>query len=327
MLRLAVVLFLLGNGYAEASGYYSSAVGKSRSALRQVLHVIISSHTIIPYDSSGRTDTVDALMILDEDAANTNNVFLVYAQRSEPKTNYGNGGWNREHLWPQSYGLTNELAKSDLHNLRAEDGNVNSARGNKLFDVSNTNHVTYRFPAHAEALLCSTDSDSWEPPAHVKGDIARSLFYLAVRYQGGTTNEPNLILTDVLSEVRGTTNLMGRLTTLLQWHLGDPVDYAEGRRNDLIYERYQHNRNPFVDNPEWVLDVFAPELSIRREGHGCRLSWPAIYKDAVVLNSSSLAQPGAAWFDWGGSVTQTNGELFMIRPEESTSGYFRLGLR
>ena len=36
------------------------------------------------------------------------------------------------------------------------------------------------------------------------------------------------------------------------WHAGDPVDDLEKQRNDEIYNNWQHNRNPFIDHPEWV---------------------------------------------------------------------------
>jgi endonuclease I len=49
---------------------------------------------------------------------------------------------------------------------------------------------------------------------------------------------------------------MGKLATLLKWHEQDPVDAFETRRNDMIYSKYQHNRNPFIDHPEWVQAIW-----------------------------------------------------------------------
>lgn len=160
-------------------------------ALRRALHDIIRGHRVISYSSSA-TDTADALNVLEEDPVNTNNVILIYSCRSEPKNAFGlSTGWNREHLWPNSYGLdSRQPAYSDLHNLRAADATVNSARGNKLFDESDPAGPGYRFPASAEAPLTSTDNDSWEPPDTMKGDIARAMFYMAVRSNGATPNEP-----------------------------------------------------------------------------------------------------------------------------------------
>ena len=274
---------------APPAGYYSNAVGKTGQELRAALHAIIRGHRVIPYNSSSGVDTRQALRVLDEDPANTNNVLLVYAQRSEPKTNYP-AVWNREHLWPNSYGLDDSgPAFSDLHNLRPEDENVNSARGNKYFERSDTNSISYRFPAHAEAPECSTDDDSWEPPPNARGDIARALFYMDLRYEGDAPGEPDLILTELLREIMSSTNLMGRLTTLLKWHLADPVSDAERLRNDLVFERYQQNRNPFVDHPEWVLSVFAPRLTMQMDAPANRIHfcWPAIYGESMALEFSS----------------------------------------
>lgn len=294
---LKTFLVLLGGILATAfpapagppPGYYTSANGKTGEALRSVLHGIIRNHSVIPYSSSTRLDTSDALKVLDEDPANTNNVWLLYAQRSEPKSTFGlTTGWNREHLWPNSYGLDDiEPAYSDLHNLRAEDAHVNSTRGNKYYDRSDTNSASYRFPANADAPLSSTDSDSWSPPDTVKGDIARALFYMTIRYTGDAPDEPMLRLTDATNLISATTNLMGKFATLIQWHFADPVSPAEANRNDLVYSLYQTNRNPFVDHPQWVAAAFLPTLTLSRQPTNLVLSWPANYAPAMVAEQST----------------------------------------
>lgn len=158
-------------------GYYDTAIGKSGVELRDALHEIINDHISFPY-SGGATNTSDALKRLDEDPADTNNVFLLYAQRSEPKDTFGlTTGWNREHVWPNSYGLDDvRPAYTDLFNLRAEDANVNSSRGNKYYDVSDPSANGYKEPAHVEAPLTSTDFDSWEPPDGVRAILPASFF-------------------------------------------------------------------------------------------------------------------------------------------------------
>lgn len=271
------------------SGYYTTADGKTAAALRSTLHAIIHDHRVIPYSSNTKIDTSDALRVLDEDPANTNNVWLLYAQRSEPKSTFGlTTGWNREHLWPNSYGLDDvEPAYSDLHNLRAEDAHVNSTRGNKYYDVSDTNSASYKYPANADAPATSTDSDSWSPPDLVKGDIARALFYMTTRYTGDTPNEPALFLTDATNLISATTNLMGKFSTLIRWHFADPVSPAESNRNDLVYSLYQTNRNPFVDRPEWVAAAFLPSLTLRQQSTNVVLSWPANFAPAMVAEQSA----------------------------------------
>ena len=327
--RFILVGLLLVSGsliaHAEPpAGYYLSAKGKTGADLRRALHQIIANHHVVPYASSTQPDTSDALQVLDEDPANTNNVILIYARRSEPKSTFGlTTGWNREHLWPNSYGLDDrEPAYSDLHNLRAADATVNSARGNKFFDDSDPSDPNYRAPAQAEAPLTSTDSDSWEPPEVVKGDIARALFYMDVRYEPGTTGEPDLVLTEATGAIASTTNFMGRLRTLLVWHEADPVDAVERQRNDLVFERYQQNRNPFVDRPEFVRRVFWPVLHIERVQVGSvRLTWPGGFSNAVVQVSQN---PGGSWVGLGMSPLLTNGRWMVTEATTNVSHYYRL---
>ena len=45
---------------------------------------------------------------------------------------------------------------------------------------------------------------------------------------------------------------------LLQWHLKYPANSAEKQINDEIFEKYQQNRNPFVDHPEWAVKIWPP---------------------------------------------------------------------
>ncbi len=257
------------------SGYYDRALGKSGAELRWALHVIIRNHRVIPYSEATQLDTSDALKRLEEDPADTNLVRLVYSGLSMPKAEFGKvTGWNREHLWPNSYGLDDvEPAFSDLHNLRAVDATVNSSRGNKWFDRSDVGDSKYSTPAHEEAPWSSSDSDSWEPGDEEKGDLARAMFYMAVRYTGDKVGEPRLVMTDRIEEVTSSTNLMARLSTLLLWHLSDPVDERERWRNELVFVLYQGNRNPFIDHPEWVTAAFGPRLEILRTSEGVKLSW------------------------------------------------------
>jgi len=224
--------------------YYASAMGKTGATLKSTLHEIIDDHTKLSYEAvwNGIKDT-------DQDPNNSNNVILLYTGRSQSKSSNGSGvdNWNREHVWAKSHGNfgTSAGAGTDLHHLRATDVSVNSTRGNLDFDNGGT--------PDKEATLCKYDSDSWEPRNAVKGDIARMLFYMAVRYEGDN-GEPNLELNDKVNN--GTNPYMGRLSVLLQWNQQDPVDDMERRRNDIIFNKYQHNRNPFIDHPEWVNQIW-----------------------------------------------------------------------
>ncbi|MED3865293.1 endonuclease [Priestia megaterium] len=225
--------------------YYRTAAGKTGNTLKTELHNIIDHHTELSYSA-----VWEALKKTDEDPANANNVILLYTGRSQAKSTNGGGvdDWNREHVWAKSHGDfgTAMGPGTDLHHLRPTDVSVNSTRGNLDFDNGGTEH--------SEALGNYFDSDSWEPRDEVKGDVARMLFYMAVRYEGDVSDEPDLELNNTVNN--GTAPYHGKISVLLQWNAQDPVDDRERRRNDIIYSDYQHNRNPFIDHPEWVNEIW-----------------------------------------------------------------------
>lgn len=222
------------------TGYYDAAIGKTGETLKTTLHNIIDDHTELSY-----SEVWDALRETDEDPNNPNNVILLYTGRSQGKYTNGSGvnDWNREHVWAKSHGDfgTTMGPGTDLHHLRPTDASVNSTRNNLDFDNGGIEHT--------EALGNYYDADSWEPRDSVKGDVARMLFYMAVRYEGDS-GEPDLELNNLVNN--GSAPFHGKLSVLLQWHKQDPVDHFERQRNETIYNDYQHNRNPFIDHPEWV---------------------------------------------------------------------------
>ena len=222
------------------STYYASAMGKTGTALRSSLHSIISANvTKLTY-----TQVWTALQDTDADPNNAGNVIEFYSGRSIAKSL--NGGdpddWNREHVWAQSRGGfdTSPGPGTDLQHLRPEDVTVNSTRGNKDFDLGGS--------AVSQCADCYSDGDSFEPRDSVQGDVARMLFYMAIRYEGGD-GYPNLELSNTIGT---SAPYIGKLSVLLAWSDADPVSAAEMTRNDKIYNTWQHNRNPFIDHPEWA---------------------------------------------------------------------------
>ncbi|MFJ1788054.1 endonuclease I family protein [Streptomyces anulatus] len=224
--------------------YYQDALGKTGAELKSALNTIISDQTKLSY-----SQVWDALKATDEDPANSSNVILLYTGRSQSKNdNGGNSGqWNREHVWAKSHGDfgTATGPGTDVHHLRPADVKVNSTRGNKDFDNGGSEL--------GDAPGNFTDGDSFEPRDEVKGDVARMILYMAVRYEGNDSFadlEPN----DQVNN--GSAPKMGRLSVLKQWSQEDPPDTFEKRRNDVIFEQFQHNRNPFIDHPEWVTAIW-----------------------------------------------------------------------
>jgi len=241
--------------------YYQEANGKSSEQLKEALYQIISNHVEFPYTSSS-TDTWDILQLSDQDPQNHDNMILIYTGRSQDKgyrdgtgnySQYENGNgtqnnsWNREHVWPKSHGFPdeNDNAYTDVHNLKPSDRSVNSSRGTKDYD--------YGGSQHSEATECLTDSDSWEPSDSVKGDIARILFYMVVRYDPGYDHDNNSFDLELVDYTTPGNNdpILGKLSSLIQWHIDDPVDDFEINRNEIIFG-FQQNRNPFIDHPNLV---------------------------------------------------------------------------
>eukprot|EP00968_Pinguiococcus_pyrenoidosus_P008631 scaffold631_cov338-Pinguiococcus_pyrenoidosus.AAC.1 len=74
-----------------------------------------------------------------------------------------------------------------------------------------------------------------------------------VRYDGSDGFTENLRLSDCPCQ---SSEYMGRLTDLLAWHAADPVDAAEIARTDTICRDFQGNRNPFIDHPSLVSQLF-----------------------------------------------------------------------
>ena len=229
---------------AAPDGYYDDAEGKTGDELKAALNGIISEQEVLSYG-----DVWDALKQTDEDPDNPNNVILLYKGTSESKDDNGGdvGNWNREHVWAKSHGDfgTSPGPGTDVHHLRPTDVQVNSIRSNKDFD--NGGEPVEGAPDN------STDNDSFEPRDEVKGDVARMIFYMAVRYEGNDSH-PDLELNDEVEN--GSAPLHGKFSVLKEWHEADPPDAFEERRNDVIYEDIQNNRNPFIDNPDWVNDIW-----------------------------------------------------------------------
>lgn len=251
---LFIIISVFWGGITTAQipkDYYNSVSGISGAQLKETLHKIIKGHVEFPYSSSS-TDTWDILKEADSDTTNAQNVILFYSGWSvNAAQEYNNAkGWSREHTWAKSHGDfgTSKGAGTDLHHLKPCDISVNSARGNDDFDNGGAPYVD----GDGETQ-CNSDYDSWEARDDKKGDVARMLFYMAVRYEG-SDGEPDLELVDRVNTSslnESGKGYHGKLSTLLKWHKLDPVDHFEQNRNNVIFS-YQKNRNPFIDHPEYV---------------------------------------------------------------------------
>tara|TARA_X000000368_G_scaffold11173_1_gene8965 strand:- start:239 stop:1264 length:1026 start_codon:yes stop_codon:yes gene_type:complete len=275
------ILFFLSLFFLNAqvpNGYYNSAENTTGTDLKDKLNNIIDNHTTKSYSAA-----YDILEESDVDPNNSNNVILIYSGESVNGPNQYNGGsgWNREHVWAKSRGDFGNTAPegTDIHNLRACNINLNSTRNNYSFDNCDTN-CNQSFGNYY-----SGSARVFEPRDQDKGDVARIIFYMEVRYEGGNGEEDLEMTNDIL--FYDNEPIHGVRSTLLEWHELDPVDDFERNRNDVIYS-YQGNRNPFIDHPELVDYIWGDQQQV---------AW-----------NSSLSNP----------TVQTNLELFIPNPVQTS---------
>lgn len=254
LLLFSIVLFVKIAAAQIPPGYYENAMDLTGDELKTALHDIIKNH-----DEPSYNDLRDFILKeSDEDPDNPNNVILLYSGISRPKSMFGgnSGDWNREHVWAKSHGDfgNDPPSGTDAHHIRPTDVQVNALRGNLDFDMGGS-PVT-------GAPGCFKDSDSFEPRDEVKGDVARMIFYMDVRYEGGS-GELDLTVVDAVNTAPAPEH--GKLSVLLEWHQQDPPDDFERNRNDVVYS-YQDNRNPFIDHPEFVAEIWGNPSSITLAG-------------------------------------------------------------
>ena len=211
--------------------------------IKAILHNLIDEHI-----SGSYAQLKTILPQSDADPNDPSKMILLYTGRSQGggiAQNNEADGWNREHVWPLSKlgGDTGLTAGHDAHHIRPADVSVNSARGNLEFGLATT-VVSDTYATGSSK--CKKSDYYFEPRDEVKGDIARMLFYMAVRYEGDVSGEADLEL--VFDALGKTTYEIGNLELLLEWNRIDPVDDFERNRNNVIYT-YQNNRNPFIDYP------------------------------------------------------------------------------
>ena len=191
-------------------------------------------------------------------------------------------GINQEHVWPKSCGFNDDSvgvgARGDLMHLWAGNGKVNGTYHSNYYygyvdktqsyDNAGTYASTLSNNLKGKSKTLGGTYTVFEPQDSDKGDIARAIFYMAARYNylsgsdsdGIDAGNPNLEIVNLLNWAPGTSytsntttkGQMGILQDLLEWNRLDPPDKWEIHRNNLLYNNFTHNRNPFIDFPEWA---------------------------------------------------------------------------
>lgn len=261
---ITVLLFRLFLVQAQVpSGYYNNAEGKTGATLKTALYNIIKGHTDLGYGGLYTTyETSDNIVINGNDC-----VYDMYSIRANGTADYffahGNDQcgsyssegdcYNREHSMPQSWFKEHSPMKNDAHHVIPSDGKVNGMRSN--FPHAEVGSASFTSTNGSKLGTCSTAGYSgkvFEPIDEFKGDFARMYLYMATRYEDQIGSwAGNGTASTVLAGNSYPVYKTWYVALLLKWHEEDPVSTKEIQRNNAIYAR-QHNRNPFIDRPEFA---------------------------------------------------------------------------
>ncbi|WP_306620447.1 endonuclease [Chryseobacterium ginsenosidimutans] len=279
-LLLPIILISTYVGAQVPAAYYDGTAGLTGYALKSKLHDIISEKNINWHygDLTNYYNQTDLDKYYDHDATNTTILLDMYSEipTGPDAYEYTTGniigsagaeglGWNREHMMPQSTFYSNYPMYSDLFYVVPTDARINQLRSNYPYGITGST-IYYTFSNSSKIGNCAIPGMTYtgrvyEPINEFKGDVARSLLYFAVRYEGkletfNFNNNANPASdTNPLDGTEERAFDPAYLIMLLQWNQQDPVSQKEIDRNDAVYT-IQKNRNPFIDNPSWVNTIW-----------------------------------------------------------------------
>ena len=253
-------------------GFLESIKNLSESELREQLNLFSKKdHKWLPYNDC----TWVALQDLDKRVVDKNHEILPFYSRKNRAIKIedcgaSNDQWNREHVYPSGRfrqdnnvrniksependsRRENSFAFNDLHHLVATDVSVNGKeRGNLDFGDVGDDAVTK--PDDDDCKECKRSLDYFQPGKGQRGEVARKLFYMDIRYDNDSTL--NLRLQKSTTSGEGKNFALGDLYTLLKWHCQNAVSPDENVRNNGV-QSWQGNRNPFIDYPELVEKIY-----------------------------------------------------------------------
>ena len=260
------LLFFFTAGIAQIPpGYYDSATGTNYT-LKTQLYNIIKGHTDNGY---GGLYTTYQSSDVDHFYENDGTVLDMYSEKPSATDpyNYSTGStqrcgnysaegdcYNREHIIPQSSFNSSAPMVSDAHFITPTDGKVNGQRSNYPHGtVGSTTWTSLNGSKLGSSSVAGYSGTVFEPIDEFKGDIARMYFYFATRYENTVSGYAYPMFNGSSNQVFTT----AFLNMLLAWNSQDPVSAREIERNNAIYT-FQNNRNPYIDHPEYVQQVWNP---------------------------------------------------------------------
>jgi len=301
MLKITVFVFIaVFNGFSQIPpGYYEPATGLSGTALQSALHNIIKNHTTVSYTTLftyfQSTDANAGNVVWDmySDIPGGTPPYVYHYNSGDECGNYGSEGdcYNREHSWPKSWFGGEVLPMyTDLFHLYPTDGYVNNRRDNYPYgEVSTATWTSLNNSKLGVSGTAGYSGTVFEPIDDYKGDFARTCFYMSTRYFTEDSGWPGSAMAD------GSQLKPWALQMMLKWSGQDPISQKEIDRNNAVY-LIQNNRNPFIDHPEFVNEIWGYPVGIKNENRKeyrlaiypnpasdiCKLILPAGLRDGPV---------------------------------------------
>ncbi len=278
---LSLLIGLSSLSQAQApTGYYDNAQGLTgynlKTALNQIIDDVNDGNGFPFHEDQGYGALYDAYS--NPNSGDTDNyyeddgtVLDMYSEKPTTQDSYNynhfnaqcgnynseNDCYNREHLVPQSTFNSASPMKNDYFHVIPTDGYVNGQRGSFPFgEVSNAAWTSTNGSKRGPNTFPGYNGTVFEPIDEFKGDIARSVLYFAVRYEQEFSSswDNNEVLTD---NDPNQFYVQWYIDLLISWHLSDPVSQKEIDRNNNGF-MFQGNRNPFIDNPQFVQLIWDP---------------------------------------------------------------------
>ena len=253
--------------FAQSAPAYYTGINfkKTKNDLKEELaDLITKTHTKqISYN-----ELATLLRSSDVDPDNPSNLLLIYGSQSSGKHQRSrdkNSGWNREHVYAKSQGTPNLQTSgpgADGHHLRPAVNALNSERGHLHFDDG------------MGATAYKTSRGGWYPGDEWKGDVARILMYMYVRY-----NTRCLPLNIAMDPATYSSDFPD---VLLKWNVEDPVSEFEKQRNNIVANT-QKNRNPFIDNPYLATVIWG--------GPAAQNTWPDSFSGGTSGDTEAPSKP------------------------------------
>ena len=314
---------------AQPANYYNSANGLNGNQLKIALHNIIKGHTSISYaqlwNAFWSTDNKGNGVVWDmySDRPGGTPPYIYYLGQDQCGNYNGEGDcYNREHSWPQSWFNNDGIARTDLHHIFPTDGFVNGKRDNNAY--GEVRSASWTSQNGSKLGTCKTPGFSgtvFEPIDEYKGDFARAIMYMSMRYYGedGSWSTSDMTTKSVIKD--------WAIDLLLRWNELDPVSEKEKDRNEVIFTDYQHNRNPFIDHPEYARMIWDPTWNAIGEETDAIALFPNPIEHGQTLHVCGNAIDGVVLCDLCGRMvlkvdTRANDDCIVTLPDDLAQGCY-----